>query len=102
MREVIKSRGLFGRRYLDLQVREREIAQPGEDRVVVKVRACGVCGTDVNFVRDWKEDYMPLGHEIAAEVVEAGKNVRGHEPQRAVSEHQHATSHGYPGIEHRG
>ena len=45
--------------------------------MVVKVRACGVCGTDINFVRDWPEDPMPLGHEIAAEVVEIGKNVPG-------------------------
>lgn len=76
----MKSRGLFGRKYLDLQVREREIAAPDEDHVVVRVRACGVCGTDLNFVRDWAEDPMPLGHEIAAEVVEAGKNVRGLKP----------------------
>jgi L-iditol 2-dehydrogenase len=72
----MKSRGLFGRRYLDLQVREREIQSPGADQVVVRVRACGVCGTDLNFLRDWSEDYMPLGHEIAGEVVEAGEGVR--------------------------
>jgi len=77
MNKPLKSRGLFGRKYLDLQVREREIAPPDEDHVVVKVRACGVCGTDVNFVRDWAEDPQALGHEIAAEVVETGKNVRG-------------------------
>jgi len=77
MNRPLKSRGLFGRKYLDLQVREREIAPPDEDHVVVRVRACGVCGTDINFVRDWAEDPQALGHEIAAEVVEAGKNVRG-------------------------
>jgi len=41
----------------------------------VKVLACGVCGTDVNFVRDWDNEPMPLGHEIAAEVVEVGAGV---------------------------
>lgn len=71
----MKSRGLYGKKYLDVDIREREIGEPGDDEVVVKVHACGVCGTDVNFVRDWSEDYMPLGHEIAAEVVETGKNV---------------------------
>ena len=35
------------------QERSRELRAPEEDRVLVKVRACGVCGTDVNFVRDW-------------------------------------------------
>lgn len=53
-----------------------EIEAPDEDHVIVKVHACGVCGTDINFVKDWEDDFMPLGHEIAAEVIEIGKNVR--------------------------
>jgi len=53
---------------------------PDEDHVVVKVHACGVCGTDINFVRDWGAEPMPLGHEIAAEVVETGRNVRTVKP----------------------
>ena len=69
------SKGLYGKKYLDIQEREHEIAPPDEDHVIVKVHACGVCGTDINFVRDWPDDYMPLGHEIAAEVLEVGKNV---------------------------
>ncbi|OIO91057.1 MAG: hypothetical protein AUK03_12005 [Anaerolineae bacterium CG2_30_64_16] len=76
----MKSRGLYGRQYLDIQVREHEIAAPGDDQVIVKVHACGVCGTDLNFVKDWSDDYMPLGHEIAAEVMEIGKNVTGLAP----------------------
>jgi L-iditol 2-dehydrogenase len=76
----VKSRGLFGKKYLDIQVRERDIAPPGDDHVIVKVHACGVCGTDLNFVKDWPDDYMALGHEIAAEVMEVGKNVTGLAP----------------------
>ncbi len=71
----MKSKGLFGKKYLDIQEREREIPDPDEDHVIVKIHACGVCGTDINFVRDWKDDPMALGHEIAAEVLEAGRNV---------------------------
>jgi L-iditol 2-dehydrogenase len=71
----VKSKGLYGKKYLDIAVREREIPPLDEDHVLVKVHACGVCGTDLNFVRDWPGDPMPLGHEIAAEVLEVGKNV---------------------------
>jgi L-iditol 2-dehydrogenase len=71
----VKSKGLFGKKHLDVQVREQDIAAPDEDHVIVKVRACGVCGTDLNFVRDWGDEPMALGHEIAAEVLEVGKNV---------------------------
>jgi len=72
----MESKGLYGKKYLDIQERKREIASPDENHVIVKVHACGVCGTDINFVKDWEEDFMPLGHEIAAEVIETGKNVK--------------------------
>ncbi|MBU4211579.1 MAG: alcohol dehydrogenase catalytic domain-containing protein [Verrucomicrobia bacterium] len=71
----MKSKGLFGKKGLDIQERVQDIRSPGDDHVIIKVRACGVCGTDINFVRDWPDDPMPLGHEVAAEVVETGKNV---------------------------
>ena len=71
----MQSQGLFGKKYLDIQERTREIPPLAEDLVLVKVRACGVCGTDINFVRDWDDEPMALGHEISAEVVEVGKNV---------------------------
>jgi len=76
----VKSRGLYGKKFLDIQEREIEIGPPDEDHVIVKVHACGVCGTDINFVRDWEGEAMPLGHEIAAEVVEVGKNVTSVKP----------------------
>jgi L-iditol 2-dehydrogenase len=80
----MQSRGLFGKKYLDIQQRVRDIPPPDEDHVIVKIRACGVCGTDINFVRDWSNDPMPLGHEISAEVVEVGKNVTTVKPGDSV------------------
>jgi L-iditol 2-dehydrogenase len=76
----MKSKGLYGKKFLDIQERTIDIKSPDEDHVVVKIHACGVCGTDVNFVRDWEEEHMPLGHEIAGEVVEVGKNVTSVKP----------------------
>ena len=59
-----------------LEVREREVRAPGHDEVLVGVRCCGVCGTDLNFVRDWTDGLMPLGHEIAGEILEVGAGVK--------------------------
>jgi L-iditol 2-dehydrogenase len=39
-----------------------------------------MCSTDINFVLDWEPDYMALGHEIAAEVLEVGKSVTSVRP----------------------
>jgi len=80
----MQAKGLFGKKYLDIQERTREIPALAEDFVLVKVRACGVCGTDINFVRDWDDDPMPLGHEISAEVVEVGKSVTTVKPGDSV------------------
>ena len=71
----MRTKGLFGRKPLDIEIRERELASPGPGQVIVRVRACGICGTDVNFVRDWTGDPMALGHEISGEVVETGPGV---------------------------
>ncbi len=69
------SKGLYGKRLLAIEERSVDIGPPAADYVIVKVHACGVCGTDINFVRDWADQPMPLGHEIAAEVMEVGANV---------------------------
>jgi threonine dehydrogenase-like Zn-dependent dehydrogenase len=76
----MRSKGLYGKKGLYLETRECEVAVTDDDHVVVKVHACGVCGTDINFVRDWDQQVMPLGHEIAAEVIEAGRNVTSVKP----------------------
>ena len=49
-------------------------AVPAEDWVLIKVRAAGVCGTDIHV---WQDKFMfwppvILGHEFAGEIVEAG------------------------------
>lgn len=58
----------------------REVATPqiDENSVLVKVKACAVCGSDIRIFHHGNSRINPpqiLGHEIAGEVVEAGKNV---------------------------
>ena len=80
----MKSRGLYGKKYLDIEQRTIDVGLTDDNHVIVRVKACGVCGTDVNFVRDWDESHMPLGHEISGEVVETGKNVSSVKPGDSV------------------
>lgn len=68
-------KGVFARSPFQFEIRELDIRDPGPGEVLIKVRASGVCGTDLHFAADWTEDWMPLGHEIAAEVVEVGPGV---------------------------
>jgi 2-desacetyl-2-hydroxyethyl bacteriochlorophyllide A dehydrogenase len=53
----------------------------GPADVLVKIRACGICGTDSLFISmggiPGHDGGMPLGHEPAGEVVEIGSDVVG-------------------------
>jgi L-iditol 2-dehydrogenase len=52
--------------------------QPGE--VLVRVRACGICGSDVHGMDGSSGRRIPpiiMGHEAAGEIVELGRNVTG-------------------------
>jgi len=61
---------------------ERNRPQPGPGEVLLKVRACGLCYTDIKII---KGEIPPpivtlphvLGHEVAGEVVEIGQGVSG-------------------------
>ncbi len=54
------------------------VPQPGPGQVLVRVRACGVCRTDLHVVDgELTEPALPVipGHEIIGEVVEVGSGV---------------------------
>lgn len=61
----------------DIRVEEREIPKIGEKEILLKVRASGICGSDVmEWYRKGKTPLV-LGHEVAGDVVEVGKEVKG-------------------------
>ena len=59
----------------------QEVQEPacGSDQVKLEVLWCGLCGTDLHVYHDTFRNFPPviLGHEIAAVIVETGKNVQG-------------------------
>ncbi len=88
MRGVLMERGR-------LWVDDIPIPEPGSGEILVKSRACGICGSDLHaakFTEDFVQtsleaggafklttfDPVVLGHEFCAEVVDYGPNTRGH------------------------
>jgi len=63
-----------------LQFVELERPEPSPDQLMLRVRACGVCRTDLH-IADGELDRpklpLVLGHEIVGEVVALGNRVRG-------------------------
>ncbi len=77
MKAIVKTKAEPG-----IDVIEMEVPAVGENDILLKVNAVGVCGSDVH-IYEWTTGYewlpMPLviGHEFAGEVVEIGGNVKG-------------------------
>ncbi len=65
-----------------LRVEERPVPHIGPDEVLLKVLATTICGTDLRILHGAHRQYpagttrIP-GHEVAGEIVQVGKHVRG-------------------------
>jgi (R,R)-butanediol dehydrogenase/meso-butanediol dehydrogenase/diacetyl reductase len=76
---------VFKARGVPLAIEEVADPRPGPEELVLKVCACGICGTDLHWASmpSADETWRPLlpgsilGHEFAGEVVEVGRDLRG-------------------------
>ena len=69
----------------DLRVEEHEVPAVGPHDVLIQVKACGVCGTDVHIYEGDKgaAEVTPptiLGHEFAGIISEVGSQVKNYKP----------------------
>lgn len=64
----------------DIRIEEVPKPAPGPKEILIKVRSCGICGSDV--VEWYRLPRAPLvqGHEIGAEVIEIGSAVTRYKP----------------------
>ena len=69
-----------------IEVREVPVPSPGPGEVLLRVRACGICGSDLHFYHGELPAVttIPLGHEFAAEVAGVGEGVQGFAPGERV------------------
>ncbi len=73
-----KMKALVIRGDKDLGCEMIEIPTCQEDEVLIKVQACGICGSDVPRALDGGVHYYPivLGHEFSGDIVKIGNAVR--------------------------
>lgn len=72
-----------------IEITDIPVPKPASDEVVIKVKTCGMCGTDLKLYTGQYTARVPVvpGHEYAGEIVEVGKSVRNLRPgQRVVSD----------------
>ena len=66
----------FGKGREGMEIREVPIPVPGEGEVLLRVKAVGICGSDLHAMNDERKVAIPviLGHEFVGEVVETCGN----------------------------
>ncbi len=59
-----------------LEIVERPDPMPGPTDLVLRVEACGICGSDLKAI-DRMPDGLVMGHEFCGEIVEIGREAKG-------------------------
>ena len=73
----------------DLRIEEKPIPKIGENELLVRIRASGICGSDT---MEWyRKNRVPLvlGHEIGGEIAEVGKAVKGYKKGQRITAAHH-------------
>ncbi|MEN6434559.1 MAG: alcohol dehydrogenase catalytic domain-containing protein [Anaerolineaceae bacterium] len=60
-------------------VKDIPVPELEENEVLIKVRACGICGSDLSLYKMGMEDRI-LGHEFSGDIVDTGAGVTGWKP----------------------
>jgi len=68
---------------MDLKIDQAPLVKAGADDIVVRPRAVGICGSDIDMYRGVYTGFWHLpvimGHEFSGEIVEVGSGIRGFE-----------------------
>lgn len=57
-------------------VENRDVPEIGDNEILIKVYACGICGSDLMEWYRIKKAPLVLGHELAGEVIKVGANIK--------------------------
>lgn len=87
----MKAKIAFLHKAHDLRVEDVELPALKPNQILVRVKACGICGSDVECFEgksaEGRYDLGPYtpGHEWGGEIVEVGKDVQGLKPGNRVA-----------------
>src|SRR6201991_1665535 len=65
--------------YKELAIQDMPVPQPADDELLIRIKACGICGSDVHGFDGTTGRRIPplvMGHEAAGVVAALGSNVQ--------------------------
>jgi L-iditol 2-dehydrogenase len=77
-------RTLWGKAPFQFELRDVPVPKARTGEVLVRVQACGICGTDLHLQRALNREWTPLGHELAGVVEQVGEGVTRIQPGARV------------------
>ena len=73
-----------------VRIEQVPVPQVGDGEVLIKVAACGICGTDIKKIfQGYVEPPQILGHELAGTIVAVGRGVAKRKPGDRVMSFHH-------------
>ena len=74
----------------DVKIKNIDVPQLGDGEILVAMKACGVCGSDLEKIYGkYSQPSMRLGHEPSGVVVQVGKGVQDFKKGDRVFTHHH-------------
>ncbi len=80
-------RALWGKASFRFNLREVQTPTPAMGEALVRITACGICGTDLHFMRAMNREWRPLGHELAGRVEKVGGGVTRLQSRNITTSH---------------
>ncbi len=74
-----------------VQLKESPTPKIGPGELLVHMRACGVCGTDLEKIHGEHITPPILGHEVAGDIAQIGEGVRGFQKDDRALVHHHVS-----------
>jgi L-iditol 2-dehydrogenase len=88
---TLKAALVDSRGHLQLANVDKPRAERGE--LLVRMKVCGICGTDLEKIHGVRVTPPVLGHEVTGEVEEIGAGVEGYSRGDRVAVHHHVPCH---------
>ncbi len=76
-----------------VQLREVNTPEVKDGEILVKMRASGICGTDIEKMKGESVTGVVLGHEVAGDIAKLGKGVKDFDIGQRVAVHHHVPCH---------
>lgn len=72
-----------------LRLADVDVPRIGRGELLVKMKVCGICGTDLEKLHGVRVTPPVLGHEVAGDIEEVGADVEGYSRGDRVTVHHH-------------